>query len=197
MLNVAEAAALVPCYRALSTTGGGPGLSTFQRYILAVAMVAGAEAIEWLWWGLLGRPPATYVGLIVAVLASSRFLGTGPGWLTAALATVDLAYDVSNLMVDVEHRERFLGTVAAYVAILLFRRGSFDGLRRLGTGFLRTFGRATPTALWYGVQWNARTITASAASLSRRVVICLLPPPRVVWVGAYVIGLVGVVSRAA
>lgn len=100
-------------------------LSTLQRYVLAVAIFVGAEAMEWLVWGvLLGRPPATFVALIYAVLASSRFLGAGPGWLTAALATLGLACDMSR---HGESPERFVGTVAAYLAILLFRQGSFGG----------------------------------------------------------------------
>jgi hypothetical protein len=95
-------------------------LSTPQRYVLAVAMIAGAEVIEWMCGVFLG-PPTTFVGLLIAVLVSARFLGAGPAWLTGALAAMNLAYDVP---ID----ERYVGTLSAYLAILLLvRQGPFGG----------------------------------------------------------------------
>ncbi len=96
-----------------------PGLSAPQRYLLAIAMLVGAEVCEWLFWDIYG-PPTTFIGLFVTILASSRFLGTGPTWLTVVLATLDLAYD---LPMD----GRFFGIVGTYIAIMLFRIEPFSG----------------------------------------------------------------------
>jgi hypothetical protein len=92
-------------------------LSTPQRYGLAFALIVAAEVIEWTLCVLLG-PPTTFVELLIAVLVSSRFLGTGPAWFTAALAAMNLAYDTP---LD----ERYVGTVAAYLAAVLLTQGSF------------------------------------------------------------------------
>ncbi len=150
----AERRRLVEHFRSVS---GGPGLSAAQRYILAAMIVAAAAAIEWLVFDVwLRRPPATFVGLIVAVSAASRFLGAGPGWFTAALATLDLAYDMSrygNL-----EEERFLGTVAAYVTILLFRPGSFRGPAR----FLRSLPAQSPFRSRRTSSPIIRSVTASS-----------------------------------
>jgi hypothetical protein len=103
----------------LQTVKPVPEFSTPQRYGLAAAFVVGTETIEW-GWGLLFGPPTTFVGLLISVLAASRFLGAGPAWFTAALAAMNLAYDVPM-------DERYFGTVAAYLAGVLIIRGSFGG----------------------------------------------------------------------
>jgi hypothetical protein len=97
-------------------------LSVPQRYVLAAALIVGVEIIEW-GWGILFGSLNTFVGLLIAVLVASRFLGIGPAWFTAALATINLAYDVPM-------DERYFGTVAAYVAIVFVTQGSFGGLVR-------------------------------------------------------------------
>ncbi len=106
------------------------GLSTPMRYALAVAAIVGAETVEWLVFGAwLGRPPATFFELFVAIIVSARFLGAGPGCLTAALATMDLAYDLSlNGSFDAE---RFFGIVATYVAIIIALCVDANSLRGL------------------------------------------------------------------
>jgi hypothetical protein len=102
-------------------------LSTVQRYGLAITLIGGAEMIEWIWSAALG-PPTTFVEFLIAVLVASRFLGTGPAWLSAALAAMALACDVP---VD----ERYFGTVAAYLAVVLITRGvGGSELRHRGKG---------------------------------------------------------------
>lgn len=94
-------------------------LSTLERYGLAVALIAGAEVIEQVLGVLLG-PPTTFVPFLMAVLISSRFLGAGPAWFTASLAAAGLAYEVPI-------NERYVGTVAAYLAVALTTRESSAG----------------------------------------------------------------------
>ncbi len=98
------------------------GLSTPMRYALATGLIVGAVVVTELFWNLaLHREPTTFVPLIVAVVASSRLLGVGPGWLSAALAAAILAWELSlDGNFDPQDHERFLGTVGAYVAILIF-----------------------------------------------------------------------------
>jgi hypothetical protein len=105
-----------------------PELSAPQRYGLAIALIVAAEVIEWVWCALFG-PPTTFVWLLIAVLISSRCLGAGPAWFTAALAAMNLACDVPM-------NERYFGTVAAYLAVVLITQGSFgrSELRHRGKG---------------------------------------------------------------
>lgn len=134
--EVAQANELVRVYRA---AGGGFRPSTLLKYVLAVVVVVVAVCVTQLLWGVvLSRPPTTFVALIAAVAFSARFLGAGPSWLTGALAAVVLAWELppeGSFAIDPEHRERFVGTVTAYLAILLFRPGSFGGASR----FFRSF----------------------------------------------------------
>ncbi len=131
-----------------------------MRYVLAVASIVAAETVESLVFGAwLGRPPATFVELIAAVILSSRFLGAGPGCLTAALASLDLAYDL--YLNESFATERFFGTIGAYLLILLVMPRSYRGPTR----YLRSLWGAavhlcSPTAA-VGVTGRSRLPTES------------------------------------
>jgi hypothetical protein len=129
--KVERASELVQVYRA---AGGSPRFSTPLRYALAVVVVAVAVGVILLLEAVFHKEPVTFVELIVAVVFSSRYLGAGPGWLTAALAAAYLAWELppdGSFAIDPQYYERFIGTVGAYIAILLFRSRSLGGSPRL------------------------------------------------------------------
>jgi hypothetical protein len=131
-------------------------LTTVQRYVLAGALVAGAEAIEGV-WSLLFGPPITFVPLLIAVLIASRFLGAGPAWLTAALAAVGLAYD---LPMD----QRYFGTVVAYLAVVSIMQGSFGGSKFRHRGK----GHRVSKNLLLARDWFATRLSLSQHSIEQR-----------------------------
>jgi hypothetical protein len=144
---------------AYSSAGGPTELSPLQKYVLVVAMIVGAEAIEWMCGVLLG-PPTTFVGLLIAVLFSSRFLGAGPAWFCAALAAMNLAYDVPM-------DGRYVGTISAYLAILIIvRQGSFGGLAR----FRRALRRWSPNSLQDTLDHTKRFLKVSHPLFNQDVV---------------------------